>query len=133
MKIEKLIENGYTYFISGLALGMEMICAEIIIKLNNKYPDIILEGAIPCKDQDKKWCTKDKFRYAKIKNQCDILNTLYDNYTDNCMLKRNDYIISKSSFILAISNGNTLGGTAYTIRHAIQNNVNIEIINPYDY
>ena len=31
--LEKAIQNNYTYFISGMALGIDMICAEIVLNL----------------------------------------------------------------------------------------------------
>ena len=50
-EIIKAIKNGYTTFISGMALGFDMICAEIILQLKKEYPNIKLIGAIPCKHQ----------------------------------------------------------------------------------
>lgn len=132
-RLEIAIEHGWIHFISGLALGIDSICAELVIELRNKYPQVTLEGAIPCPNQDDKWSPEDKKRYKKLKKQCNYTTTLFDHYTDDCMLRRNDYIVSKSSVIIAVSNGDTRGGTAYTIRHAKQAGRKLRIINPYDF
>ena len=47
-QIVKLIENkGVTHFISGMALGVDIYAAEIVLNLKTKYPHITLESAIP--------------------------------------------------------------------------------------
>lgn len=35
--VQKAILNGYTYFISGMALGIDMICAEIVLEFKKKH------------------------------------------------------------------------------------------------
>ena len=59
------VYDGYVYFISGMALGFDMICAEIVLELKMKYPYIKLICAIPCKNQDKLWNDDCKKRYKK--------------------------------------------------------------------
>lgn len=51
--ILKQIKNNYKYFITGMALGSDIICAELILFLKQKY-NLFLECAIPCKDQTNK-------------------------------------------------------------------------------
>ena len=58
--IENAILNNYTYFISGMALGIDMICADIVLDLKNKYKNIYLECAIPCLNQESKWSESQK-------------------------------------------------------------------------
>lgn len=38
--IEKAIINGYNYFITGMALGIDIICAEIVLRLKQKYKNV---------------------------------------------------------------------------------------------
>ena len=46
--IVKLIEEeGVTHFISGMAQGVDMYTAEIVLELKKQYPQITLECAIP--------------------------------------------------------------------------------------
>ena len=56
----KVIERGYTTFITGIALGFDMICAEILLELKKKYKFIKIIGALPCRNQDKLWPAKEK-------------------------------------------------------------------------
>lgn len=108
-EIIKAIESGYKNFICGMALGFDTIVAEMIIELKNSYPNIKLIGAIPCKQQDKYWCKKDKLKYKKLLTQLDSIRCLYDEYIGpECMLERNRYMINNSSLLIALYDG--LGG-----------------------
>lgn len=53
--IEMMILEGYTHFISGGALGMDMYAAEAVLTLREQYPEITLEIAIPHDRQTAKW------------------------------------------------------------------------------
>lgn len=52
--IEELIGHGYSHFISGGALGMDMFASETVIDLKRDYPWIILEIACPFDGQASK-------------------------------------------------------------------------------
>ena len=45
--IRMIEEKGVTHFISGMAQGVDMYAAEIVLELKEKYPQITLECAIP--------------------------------------------------------------------------------------
>lgn len=61
-KIKLVItEYGVTSFVSGMALGVDLDFAEIVLKLRNDYP-LSLECAIPCPNQTLKWADKDIIR-----------------------------------------------------------------------
>ena len=127
-KIEQSINDGYVYFISGMALGFDMICAEIVLELKKKYPHIKLVCAIPCKNQDKLWSDGYKKRYHKILSKADTIRYISEEYTKTCMLERNDYMLKNSSTVIALFNG-LAGGTKSTIQKANRMGLKIEIIN----
>ncbi|MGN0748203.1 MAG: SLOG family protein [Christensenellales bacterium] len=128
-KIEQSINAGYVNFISGMALGFDMICAEIVLELKKNYPDIKLVCAIPCKNQDKLWSEEYKKRYKRILKQADIVRYIAEEYTKTCMLERNDYMLNNSSKVIALYNG-LAGGTKSTIMKAEKMGLKIEIIKP---
>ncbi len=126
-KIEQSIIDGYVYFISGMALGFDMICAEIVLEYKKKYPHIKLVCAIPCKNQDKFWSDEYKNRYKKILSRADIIRYIAEDYTKTCMLERNDYMLKNSSKVIALFNG-LAGGTKSTILKAQKMGLKIDII-----
>ena len=130
MEIINAIKTGYTTFISGMALGFDMICAEMVLELKRTYSDIKLVGAIPCKTQDRFWKAKDKQRYKSLLAQLDKVRCIYDDYIGpECMLERNRFMVNNSSLIIALFNG-TNGGTKKTIDYAKKQGVKIVILKP---
>lgn len=129
-QIVKLIENnGVTHFISGMALGIDMYAAEIVLNLKAKYPHITLESAIPCETQAVKWSVAARERYYNIAAKCDKETMLQREYTPDCMEKRNRYMVDHADYILAVWNGSP-SGTGKTVRYAHQQGKPVIIINP---
>lgn len=125
-----LINNGYDYFITGMALGFDTWLAESVIDLKKDYPFIQLEAAVPCLYQDTKWTEEQQKRYKNILNACDIIHYVskapYDKF---CMNKRNYYMVDNSDMVIACYDGSA-GGTRNAYLYAMNNHVNIININP---
>ena len=130
-EIEKAITKGYNHFISGMAIGFDIMCAEIVLEFKKKYKNIILECEVPCKGQESKWIEKEQIRYRRILKQADKIRCIYDKYVDGCMKERNPYMINNSSLVIALFNGQW-GGTKQTIEYAKSQGVEVIIINPVD-
>ena len=103
-QIVALIENeGVTHFITGMALGVDMYAAEIVLDLKSKYPHITLESAIPCETQAIKWSVASRERYYNIAAKCDKETMLQREYTSDCMDKRNRYMVDHADYIYSRS------------------------------
>lgn len=127
-EIEKSIQEGYIIFLCGMALGFDMLCAEIVLSLKKKNKNIKLIGALPCKNQDNKWSTNQKKRYRAILSQLDGIRCIYDEYVgQKCMIERNEYMVNNSSKIIVLYNGKS-GGTKSTLLYAKTKGLNITII-----
>lgn len=122
------INDGYGYFISGMALGIDMLCADLILKLKKRHPNIKLECAIPCLNQTAKWNEEGKTRYDNILKQADKITYVSDcNYYNGCMAKRNKYMVDNSDMLIAVYNGSE-GGTKQTIEMAKKAELKIVIL-----
>lgn len=122
-----ITEYGITSFISGMAIGVDMDFAEIVLKLRKRYP-ITLECALPCPNQTLKWSKQDKLRYEGILKQADKVKLVSERYTPDCMLKRNRYMVDKSELVIAVFNGIEGGGTWHTLSYARRRGKAIELI-----
>lgn len=130
-EIERLItEEGVRHFISGMAVGTDLIAAELVLELKKKYPLITLESAIPYEEQAIKWTQAQREQYYKIAGQCDESVTLQNTYTRDCMKKRNQYMVEHSGYVLAVWTGAPRSGTGQTVRYAGSLGRQITIINP---
>lgn len=118
--IEKhIVVNKVDTFISGMALGIDMWSARIVLKMKEKYPHIKLVCAIPCKDQFKIW--KDEqvvWEWHQIVERADeVVYVSDEEYTPWCLQKRNEWMVDHAKFIISVWDG-TKGGTFNCIRYA---------------
>ncbi len=123
-KIKLAITLGYEYFLCGMALGFDMMCAEIVIELKNQFPRIKLCAILPCKNQEVRWNEKLQTRYKNLLENCDNIFYVNEEFTENCMLERNKYMVDNSSLVIAYSNS-FKGGTKYTVNYALKQGINI--------
>ena len=114
--MDDLMNNGCTYYISGMARGADMDFADAVVSHKFNDNEIILEAAFPYfidfskSDKSlKKW---------EILSDCDYINFISPYYSKGCMQKRNKYMVDKADIVLAIWNGRKEGGTWNTIKYA---------------
>ncbi len=126
--VSELVGNGYFRFISGMARGADIFCAEAVIELMGEMEGITLECAIPCPEQARSWSKFWKARRESVMSKADKVVTLCPHYTDFCMAKRNEYMVENSDFVLAVWGGQTYGGTYGTIQKARKADKPLKII-----
>lgn len=116
--VKKLIEMGYVYFGTGGALGFDTLAAETVLKLRLSYPHIKLILVLPCKTQADKWNDGDKEIYYDIKSKADKSIYISQNYTNECLFKRNRHLVDNSNLCVCYYKRKK-GGTEYTVNYAI--------------
>ena len=70
-QIVMLIEDGYTEFLSGMAPGVDMWAAQMILDLREKHPGLKLHCILPCAAQSAKWSAALQKQYRTILEQAD--------------------------------------------------------------
>lgn len=127
--IEKLINDGYNYFICGGAIGVDQAFATAVEYLRDlKYPHIQIEIAVPYPNQDKLWNKADKASYQEICTLADEVTLVSETYTKFCFHKRNEYMVDKSDLVLVVWNGEEKGGTYSTYQYAKRKKKPIELL-----
>ena len=124
LRLEGIYQAGYRHFLCGMAIGCDMYFAEAVLALRQLHPDIFLEAAIPCGTQPDKWALPQRMRYNRLLDRCNKVTVLQIGYTPDCMMRRNRYMIDRSSLLLACYNGSP-GGAQNTILYAEKQNVKI--------
>lgn len=128
---EEYLNNGIINFMSGFAIGFDLLAASVILELKKKYSDIKLIAVIPFRGQEQKYSIIDKEIYREILLNADKEIVISQCYTSNDVYhKRNDYLIANSSKIIAYHNGMLRSGTSSTIRKAKL--LGVEIMNIYE-
>ena len=122
--------KGFRNFISGFAIGFDLMAAEIVVSLRNKHPDITLTAAIPFKEQSCRFSDYHKRRYQKLLGMADEVIVLSENYYPRCFLERDVFMVKNSSLLITYYDGRGRGGTFYTIEKAKK--LKIPIVNVYE-
>ncbi len=114
--------------ISGMALGVDMLFAEVAIARG-----LNLIAAIPCRGQEKVWPQKSQQRYNEILSYSKCSKVyVSENYSGWAMQKRNEYMVDNADLLIACWDG-TAGGTGNCVQYARKVNKEIIRINPQDF
>ena len=117
--------QGYRRFITGMAVGFDMLAAEAVVRLRAVHPDIHLEAAIPFPGQPERFGFGDRQRYVHLLSVADSRTTISGYYHSGCFHRRNDYMINNASKLIACFNGKPSGGTYYTYTEALHRGLSV--------
>ena len=123
-QIERLIEQGYTDFCAGGAMGFDTLAALKIIEKKAKYGFIKLHLYLPCHSQTKFWSDSFKRAYQYVLDHSDSVWYASEEYTRGCMQRRNRAMVDASDVCLAYCNSAT-GGTRYTVSYAEKQGIKV--------
>ena len=118
------LEEGVRHFICGMASGTDLYFCEAVLALRAERPGVTLEAAIPCEGQAARWSPALRRRYDRLVMECDRRTLVSRDYTPDCMLRRNRYMVDRSRFLIAYYRG-VPGGTRSTIRYAQQQGLDL--------
>lgn len=117
---EDLIRQGYRYFYAGGARGFDALASRVVLRLQEKYPDVELLLALPFPDQylhESGWSESDIAEYHRLRDAATHVTHLQEAYSSGCYYRRNRYMVDASS--VCVSYRRSIGGgTAYTVRYA---------------
>ena len=129
-QIHELAEAGTTSFLSGMAQGVDLWSAQIVLGLREENSSIKLHCILPCEGQERKWSVSAQELYRSILNRADNVVFVDREYRQESMLKRNRDLVDHSSTLLAVYNGQYRSGTAMTVRYAQSKGRKIIMIDP---
>ena len=126
-RLEGLYALGFRRFLCGMAIGCDMYFAEAVLALREDHPDVRLEAVIPFGDQPGRWNEKQRRRYNSLIDRADRVTVLQTVYTSDCMMRRNRWMVERSSVLLACYDGRP-GGTMNTILCAERSGLRVILI-----
>ncbi len=123
-------DAGYRTFITGMCEGFDLWAAEFVLEMQNLHPDIRLEAALPYEQFGWKLRSAERTLFLSVLSHCDGVTTVSPEYFRACFQRRNEYMVDRSSLVIAAYNG-TPGGTRNTVRYAEQRGCRIwNILSP---
>ena len=128
-QIAKLVNAGYTDFLSGMAEGIDTWAALSVLALKKGNPALKLHCVLPYEGQADRWTASARELYFSILERSDDIVYVSREYNKDCMLKRNRYLVDHAACLLAVYNGEWRGGTAMTVRYARKRGREIIMLN----
>ena len=122
--IDMAIENGFTTFITGMALGVDIWAAEIMLEKKKHNTALHLICAVPHPHFENKRGEYEKERYMHIIQSADYTTTISDRYFRACYQRRNEFMVDRSNLVIAVWNGMP-SGTKNTIDYAKRKGVKV--------
>ena len=115
--IEYAYLEGCRVFYTGGALGFDTMAAKALLAYRIKRSDIKLVVVVPCKNQSGMWSESARSIYEYILSNADEVVFCSEEYTKDCMKKRNEYLASVCDILVAYAGRNS-SGSAQTVRMA---------------
>ena len=127
--LRALIAEGADTFYCGMALGFDLYCCELLLRLREEFP-VRIVACVPCADQAARYSPRAKEKYEALLSACDEKIVLHEKYENGCMFERNRYMVDHADFIIAVWDGRP-SGTGKTVTYARgRNGKSIIVIDP---
>lgn len=122
--VEAVYFDGASHFICGMATGGDMYFCESVLHLREEHPEVTLEAAIPYAGQSARWAEPQRRRYDRLVTACDYVTVVSRDFTPDCMMRRNRYMMDASAYLIAAYNG-APGGTRSTLLYAMRQGLHV--------
>ena len=120
--IRQAIDDGLNVFISGMAPGVDIWAAEIVLRLRDKENlPIKLIAANPHPNFIDRW-PEWKKRYTAVIEAADLTRDICDRYKRGVYQIRNEWMVDRSARLIAAYTGEK-GGTKNTVDYAARKGV----------
>ena len=116
-EIRQAIADGFSVFISGMARGVDIWAAEIVLRLGDTGEAIRLICACPYQGFERGWKQSWQDRYNTILSAADLVRHICPGYSQSCFQRRNEWMVDHSARVIAVWNGQP-SGTKNTIDYA---------------
>ena len=117
--IDRAIAEGYTIFISGMAKGIDIWAAEIVLERRSQNPDSKLVCAVPYPGFEIRKRGEWTNRILRIMFEADTTKFVRERYSRDVFQIRNIWMVDHSSLLIAAYDGEA-GGTKNTIDYALR-------------
>lgn len=124
-RIGEYARRGIDHFLCGGAVGFDQLAGFAALDAMAEHPRIRLHLILPCANQDERWPSEAKRRYADLIRLASDARVLSERYYEGCMLERNRYLIANSARVIAYRS-RAHSGTGHTLKLAEREGLAIE-------
>jgi uncharacterized phage-like protein YoqJ len=126
-EIRQAVADGLNVFITGMARGVDIWAAQIVLQLRGEGHGVRLICACPYDGFESGWSQEWQRQYKEILSAADFVKYICEGYSRSCFQIRNEWMVNHSARVIAVFNGEK-SGTKNTIDYAIRQNVPVEFI-----
>jgi len=124
-RVKEAINDGFTTFITGMAMGVDIWAGQIVVRFRQKNPALHLIAVVPHPTFSSRWNEEWKQAYNNLLKEADLVRCINDHFDMSNFQKRNIWMVDHSSRVIALYNGEP-GGTKNTIVYA--NSIGVPVI-----
>lgn len=121
-EIRNAIHDGLNVFITGMARGIDIDAAEIVLQLREEGYPVRLICASPYPGFENNWSRVWQTRYGAVIAKADLVRYICPQYTKDCFQIRNEWMVNHSARVIAVFNGRP-SGTKNTIDYALRQGI----------
>jgi len=126
-EIRQAVADGFQTFISGMARGVDLWAADIVLTLRDEGAAIRLICASPYRGFESRWSREWQERYRRVVKQADLVRFICPSYSRDCFQRRNEWMVDHSARVIAVYNGQP-SGTRNTIEYAKRQGVPVRFL-----
>ena len=126
-QVVQAIQDGYSFFISGMQRGVDIWAAEVVLKKRNEGESVKLIAASAFKGMENRWTQDWINRYNYILKEADNVYFIGDKPGKKSFIERDHWMVDNSSRLISVFTGAS-GGTKETIEYAKGQGIEIVLI-----
>ena len=128
-QIDQAVADGYTTFISGCAMGVDIWAGQIVLRKKKENAELHLIAATPWPGFASRWSEEWQRQYSELLKNADLAVNVCTHYHDAVFQQRNEWMVDRSNRVIAFFNG-APGGTRNTIDYAQAKGIEVVTNNP---
>ena len=118
-EIRQAVADGLNVFITGMARGVDIWAAQIVLMLRDEGYDVKLMCVCPYEGFERGWSQEWQKAYRVILATADFVKYICAGYNRSCFQVRNEWLVNHSTRVIAVFNG-VKSGTKNTIDYAMK-------------
>lgn len=123
-EIRQAIADGLNVFFTGMARGVDLWAAQIVLRLRSAGYSVHLVCVCPYRGFERNWSPSWQAQYRDILAASDAVKYVCGGYHRACFRLRNEWMVDHAARVIAVFNG-TGGGTRNTIDYAARTGVSV--------
>lgn len=128
-QIDQAVAAGYTTFISGCAMGVDIWAGQLVLQKKETNPALHLIAATPWPGFSNRWSIDWQQQYSNLLKDADWVVPVCNHYHKGVFQQRNEWMVDHSNRVIAYYNG-APGGTKNTIDYASGKGIEVVTNNP---